>query len=273
MITQWIAERNAQIFGFKITPVTEAEIVEAVGVSRDHNEQLVIASQNLHGLYVGCVDSTFRELHELDQTLVHTDGSAPVYLAKAHGLPVGFEHRTGVHDWLPILTAEASRRGWSIYCLASDDEINNLAIERLRGEGESEGPGARIGGRNGFFDVTKGSRESEEVLAQIAAFDPDILLVGMGMGRQEQWIHDNLEQLGPRTIITVGACLEYMAGAMPLPPKWFGPTGLFMLLRVVTRPRRYAFRYLVEPWLLFWELGRSGRLSGSAREVLSRGKH
>lgn len=252
MIREWIAERDTRIFGFKITPTTEAEILAAVELAVTENEQLVIASMNLHGLYVACVDDEFRSLHDLPQSLVHTDGSAPVYLAKMRGLDVTFAHRTGVHDWLPPLANLAGKNGWRIYCLGSDEAINDRAVHRLQTLAATSEP--IVGGRNGFFDQRTGSAENEEVLAEIDAFDPEIVVVGMGMGRQEKWILDNLDQLGDRTIITCGACLEYMAGAMKLPPKWFGPTGLFMVWRVLSRPRRYGFRYLVEPWLLAWQL-------------------
>ncbi len=259
MIAEWIADRSGRILGFKVTPVTEPEIMEAVALSREHVEQLIIASMNLHGLYVASVSPEFVELHELDQTLVHTDGSAPIYLAKAEGLPVGFEHRTGVHDWLPVLAEEAGAHGWRIFCLGSQASTNAKAVERLR----QDSGGGDIAGRNGFFDVDSAA-EVDAILQEIDDFDPDIVVVGLGMGRQEEWILNHRERLGARVVITCGACLEYMAGEMPLPPKWFGPTGLFMVVRVVTRPRRYAFRYLVEPGQLLFELARSGRLSAFA---------
>lgn len=256
MIQEWIADRNRSIFGFKITPVFEREIVEATALALRHTEQLVIASMNLHGLYLAAIDADFRDLHALPQSLVHTDGIAIIWSGWIHRIPLVIKHRTGVHDWLPVLAAESERQGWRMFCLGSDSEVNRLAVGRLR----EQFPLLQVDGRDGFFTAERGSAESESVLAQITEADPDILVVGMGMGRQESWILQNLDRLGTRTIITCGACLEYTSGVMPMSPRWFGPLGLEMVFRVVTRPRRYAYRYLVEPFDLAWKLFRNGQL-------------
>lgn len=256
MIRHWIADRDRSIFGFKITPVLEREIIEAVEVAQSSSEQLVIASMNLHGLYVAVTDPQFEELHSLPQSLVHTDGIAIVWSAWLHRIPLRVKHRTGVHDWLPVLAEQAERKGWSMYCLGSDLEVNTKAIGRLR----ADFPDLVISGQHGFFDSDAASPGSELIIQAVTDFDPDILVVGMGMGRQERWIVENLDRLGARTIITCGACLEYVSGIMPMSPRWFGPVGLEMVFRVVTRPRRYAYRYLIEPWDLAWKLLRRGQL-------------
>ena len=258
-VIPWIAGRTRRIFGLRITLSNQDDIIEATSLSVQHKQQLVIGSQNLHGLYMALADDAFQRLHELPQTLVHLDGYSIVYLSKMHGhSDTQMDHRTAIHDWLPHYTQAASENGWRMYCLGSNAEVNAQAVQKLR----EAGPKAHIKGRDGYFDASAGSSENQAVLDDIKAFDPHIILVGMGMGRQEQWIMDNLDQLGDRCIITVGACLEYMAGEMPKCPRWFGPFGLEMVWRLVTRPRRYAHRYLVEPWLLLGLLIRSGRLFG-----------
>lgn len=256
-VEEWIKKRSGRIFGFRITPTTQQDIIDATELAIQHNQQLVIAGQNMHGLYVASVDDAFRTLIELPQTLVHIDGFPIVYLAWLHNLrQTRMEHRTAVHDWLPHYVRAASEKRWRIYCLASNPDVNARAVQSLA----AIAPNATIKGRDGYFDAAKGSTDNQAVLDDIAAFDPDIILVGMGMGRQERWILDHLDKLGNRCIITVGACLEYMAGEMPICPRWFGPFGLEMVWRLVTRPRRYAHRYLVEPWLLLGLLVKNRRL-------------
>lgn len=258
-VVQWIAERSGRIFGLPITPTTPKEIIEATQLSVEQHQQLIIAHQNLHGLYVALTSDSYLALHELPQTLVHIDGFPIVYLAWLHKLShTNMEHRAAVHDWLPDYVRAASKKRWRIYCLGSSADVNARAVLTL----SEMAPHAAITGHDGYFDSTQGCAENQAVLDDIAAFDPQIVVVGMGMGRQEQWMLNNHELLGNRCIIAVGACLEYMAGEMPISPRWFGPFGLEMVWRLVTRPRRYAHRYLVEPWLLLGLLIKSGRLSG-----------
>jgi len=262
-IQKWIAERSGRIFGFRLTPTTQTDIINATALSIQNKEQLVIAHQNMHGLYLAMTNNAFRTLHELPQSLVHIDGFPIVYLAWLHGLRhTRMEHRTAVHDWLPPYVRAGSEKRWRIYCLGSSAEVNARAVLKLA----EQAPYATISGHDGYFDAQKNSADNQAVLDDIAAFNPDIIIVGMGMGRQEQWILNNLDQLGNRCIISVGACLEYMAGEMPICPRWFGPFGLEMLWRLITRPRRYAHRYIVEPWLLLGLLIKSGRLFNGKKE-------
>jgi len=258
-LTRWIAERSGKIFGFRITPTTPTDIIAATSKSIEHEQQLIIAHQNMHGLYLANTHSEFRDLHNLPQTLVHIDGFPLVYLAWLHGLrQTKMEHRAAIHDWLPDFARAASKKQWRLYCLGSNADVSARAVQTLR----EVAPQATITGRDGYFDASKNSKDNRAVLDEIAAFNPDILLVGMGMGRQEQWILDNHQALGDRCIIAVGACLEYMAGEMQMSPRWFGPFGLEAAWRLFSRPRRYAHRYLVEPWLLLGMLIKSGRLFG-----------
>jgi N-acetylglucosaminyldiphosphoundecaprenol N-acetyl-beta-D-mannosaminyltransferase len=39
-----------------------------------------------------------------------------------------------------------------------------------------------------------------------------------------------------------------LAGAVQTPPRWRGRAGLEWLFRLITDPRRFAHRYLIEPW-------------------------
>lgn len=59
-------------------------------------------------------------------------------------------------------------------------------------------------------------------------------------------------------VFTCGACMEYVAGAVRTPPRWMGPLGLEWSFRLIENPRRFAFRYLVEPILLGAILLRNG---------------
>jgi len=76
------------------------------------------------------------------------------------------------------------------------------------------------------------------------------------MPRQEKWVLRNRARLKVNAILTAGACFDYVAGAIPTPPRWMGQLGLEWLYRLVSEPRRLWRRYLVEPVYLlpyFWQ--------------------
>lgn len=75
-------------------------------------------------------------------------------------------------------------------------------------------------------------------------------MVGMGMPRQEHWVVEYHERIEANVIWLVGACFDYVAGAIPTPPRWMGRVGLEWLYRLYSEPQRLASRYLLEPWSL-----------------------
>ena len=111
-------------------------------------------------------------------------------------------------------------------------------------------PGVTLGCRDGYFDASPGSPDNAKALADIAAFEPDIIFVGMGMPRQERWIQDNRAAITRGVIFSVGAAFDYEAGVQKAAPRWTGRVGLEWLYRLASQPVRLAHRYLVEPWFL-----------------------
>jgi N-acetylglucosaminyldiphosphoundecaprenol N-acetyl-beta-D-mannosaminyltransferase len=84
----------------------------------------------------------------------------------------------------------------------------------------------------------------------VNAFKPHVLLVGMGMPRQEAWLRANLDALDCGVALPMGAAFDYEAGAIPTPPRWMGQVGMEWLFRLIAEPRRLSSRYLIEPWSL-----------------------
>jgi N-acetylglucosaminyldiphosphoundecaprenol N-acetyl-beta-D-mannosaminyltransferase len=111
-------------------------------------------------------------------------------------------------------------------------------------------PGLQIESHHGYFDRTAGSAEQEAVLARIAEYRPQLLLVGMGMPLQEHWVLESLDRLEANLIFTVGGLFDYLAGVQPTPPRWMGRVGLEWLHRLVADPRRMWQRYFLEPWFV-----------------------
>ena len=239
---------SVPVLGFKLTPMTDAQIVEACQFAIDNDERIVIASQNMHGVHTYLTDPHFKALHDDRNTLVHIDGTPLVWIARACGHDVGMRHRTAWNRFLPPMLSKASERGWRIFYLGSNEEVCRKGLGVLR----DQFPDANIVGRNGYFDAARGSEGNQTVLDEINAFEPHILIVGMGMGRQERWILENQSRVKAQVIATSGACLEIFAGALPMPPAWMGPAGLEWAFRLVTTPRRAAKRYLVEPWVALY---------------------
>ena len=65
--------------------------------------------------------------------------------------------------------------------------------------------------------------------------------------------------------------MEYFAGAVPTAPRWLAPLGLEWLYRLLSNPRRFWRRYLIEPWIVAWFLlTRSNRRRKAAATEVER---
>jgi N-acetylglucosaminyldiphosphoundecaprenol N-acetyl-beta-D-mannosaminyltransferase len=207
------------------------------------NTSCVIVSQNMHGVYVYHRDAKMQKLHQRRNTFVRIDGMPLIFLGRLLGHPFRREHRVTWVDWVRPLMAEAVKHGWRIFYLGAAPGVAELGAENLR----QEFSGLQIATADGFFDTTAEGGENLRRLQQINAFTPHILIVGMGMPRQEHWILDNFNKLNTKVILTSGAAIEYVAGVVSTPPRWMGRWGCEWLYRFLGNPKRFWRRYLLEP--------------------------
>ena len=167
-----------------------------------------------------------------------------VALARLYGYALNREHRVTYADWVGPLMSEAADNQWRVFYVGSKPYVAEVGAEILR----ERFPGLQLRTMHGYFDTTRGRGQNEEVLAAIAEYKPNILMVGMGMPRQELWIQENFESLNADVILPSGAAIDYIAGAVPTPPRWAGRLGLEWAFRLAAEPKRLWQRYLVEPW-------------------------
>jgi N-acetylglucosaminyldiphosphoundecaprenol N-acetyl-beta-D-mannosaminyltransferase len=233
------------LFDTKITPTTTDDLLDILDMSATNREQCIIASQNLHGMRVLYEVEEVRKLHDLDNTFVHIDGMPIVALCKLMGIKADREHRVTLIDFIWPLLRTAEEKGWRLFYLGARPEVLSAGLAIIR----RSFPNLEIKGRNGYFELDD-AKKNQEIAEDIRSYQPQIVLVGMGMARQEPWILKHYKDLAPASFITVGACLEYIAGAVQTPPRWMGYAGIEWLFRLAENPRRFWHRYLVEPWLL-----------------------
>jgi N-acetylglucosaminyldiphosphoundecaprenol N-acetyl-beta-D-mannosaminyltransferase len=207
--------------------------------------KVVLAGHNVNSLTLLQRNDRFRAFYARADA-IYVDGMPVVGIAKLLGEPLARPHRLGVLDWIDPLAARAERHGWRIVHIGGTDELNELAAAKLH----ASYPGLDVVGIHGFFDPAAGSPESKAVVERVQELAPDVVLVGMGMPRQEVWLVDWLDSLPPAVYITVGGIFGYLAEDRPTAPRWVGQWGLEWLFRVVTEPRRLWRRYLVEPFAL-----------------------
>jgi N-acetylglucosaminyldiphosphoundecaprenol N-acetyl-beta-D-mannosaminyltransferase len=90
-------------------------------------------------------------------------------------------------------------------------------------------------------------RECKKIIKIINNSGATVLAVGLGAPKQEKWICQYKSKLtNIKTILAIGATIDFEAGSLKRSPAWMSKAGLEWLYRLVSEPGRLWKRYLVE---------------------------
>jgi N-acetylglucosaminyldiphosphoundecaprenol N-acetyl-beta-D-mannosaminyltransferase len=238
-----------RILGVWLNSLNFDDILQVLRSAIESKLKIVLANQNLHSVYIYTRDAKVRKFFD-HASYVHADGMPLIIAGKLSGYPFRSEHRIGYMDLFPALIPHILEHGWRVFYLGATDEVLQGGLKVLR----DRHPDLQIAGYHGYFNKHRESPENSAVVDVINKFQPHILFVGMGMPTQEHWILENQHELDTNVILHCGALINYIAGAIPTPPRWLGPLGLEWAFRLLTEPRRMWHRYLIEPMLLLYRL-------------------
>lgn len=241
------SHKSYKLLGVQVNALTISDLNALVHEAVKHGEKSIIANHNLHSLYLFHHDPSMQRFYDA-ATYTHIDGMPIVFLGKILGFPFERMQRVTYADWIWPLIEESHRNDWRVFYLGSKPGIAETGAELLR----DKYPGLDIKTSHGYFDISPNSSENRAILEEIKAFKPNILMVGMGMPRQERWIIENLNQIEANSILTSGACIDYVAGAVPTPPRILGKLSLEWLYRFFVEPKRLWKRYFIEPWFVLY---------------------
>ncbi|MDV6331649.1 WecB/TagA/CpsF family glycosyltransferase [Asticcacaulis sp. 201] len=235
--------KRLSLLGAEVDAVTPTYVMEFVGAKVAAGERAIVANHNLHSLYLFQKRADMRAFYARAD-LIEIDSTPMIAWGRLMGLPVSRQHRVTYLDYREDFWARAQANGWRVYHIGGEAAHNDYSKAAIL----NRYPDVHLDLHTGFFDMA--GAENDALLADLAAKKPDVLLVGMGMPRQETWILTNLDRLPDCVILPVGAAFDYEAGVMYTPPRWTGRLGIEWLVRFFHEPKRLFERYFVEPWHL-----------------------
>lgn len=238
-----LSEPPAHLLGISVGFYTRSQLTHLVARLVDAGKQTVVANHNLHSAYLFHHDPAVCDFYRRAR-FAHIDGMALVLVGRMLGYPFRREHRVTYIDWIYPLLARAEAEQWNVFYVGSAPTVLQRGTATLA----QHFPKLNLAAHHGYFDVN--GAENNQVLDAVAGHATDVLLVGMGMPRQEHWILRNQEKLAATVILHAGACMDLVAGELHTPPRWMGRAGVEWVYRLATHPRRVWRRYLVEPWFL-----------------------
>lgn len=229
--------------GIEVTPMTALETVEWIARARGKH---LLLNHNLHSAYVFQQDPRFRELYGMASRVV-VDGAPILWGAKRSVPGLNSSHRIGSTDWLDVLdTIETGR----LFMYGAAATANADAVRAMRSN--LADTDWEVQGIDGFSDRAA-------VIGALDAFRPTLVVVGLGMPLQENFLLDEWDRLPDAVYATVGGAIDYVAGYSELAPRWMGRFGVEWVWRLAHAPKRLGHRYLIEPFKLAWSLVRRDR--------------
>jgi len=227
---------KTQIVGTEISMTSYAEVIDVLD-ERPSDRATVVAVCNVHSVM------SARRSRELSEALAAAD------INTSDGVPLVWAIRWTARPkqervYGPELTRRAISqtvdKGWRHYFYGSTPETL-AALEKAISE---SCPDALIVGSYSPPFRSLSQEETDAVVADIKAAGADIVWVGLGMPKQELWMHEVRAALPGVALVGVGTAFDFIAGTKKEAPAWIQRSGLEWLFRLSQEPRRLWRRYV-----------------------------
>jgi exopolysaccharide biosynthesis WecB/TagA/CpsF family protein len=196
----------------------------------------VVSFVNAHAMNLACKDAQLFDALRFSDLLLR-DGKGMQILLKMLGKGPGL-NMNGT-DFIPNVVLAAKHHRIALF--GSTAQTAAAAAAWLE--------------RNGAGQVTHcdGFRTPDEYLQMLKAQQPRIVVLGMGMPKQELLAAMLAQQLrGPLLILNGGAILDFMAHRFRRAPRIVRKLGLEWMFRLLLEPSRLWRRYLLGNFVFLW---------------------
>lgn len=220
--------QKVKILDVDVASLTMDEAVATVERYMDEKKGALIATANAEMIMMADQDQVLKQiLNQAD--LVVPDGAGTVWASNYLG--VLMPERVAGYDLTQNLLARAPKQKRRIFFFGSAPGV----AEKAKLKAEQQYPGIEIVGvRDGYFK----KEQEADIIAQIKAAKPDLLLAALGVPKQEKWLNEHRKSLGVPVAIGVGGTFDVMAGVMKRAPLWMQKAKLEWLFRGLLQPKR-----------------------------------
>jgi exopolysaccharide biosynthesis WecB/TagA/CpsF family protein len=210
-------------------------ILNSIDAYSQGSSSRIIFDINGHGISLAHANKSYMEaLKQAD--IIHADGQSIVTFSKWLG-GVLVPERTATTDLIHDIPSLSSKKIKHFFLGSTQENLERCtSIMQKRYNNFSVS-----GSYHGYFSET----EKDKVIASINEAGADILWVGMGKPKEQEWIIEHRDQLNVPVIISCGGCFNYITGVYKRAPMWMQNHGFEWLHRMLTQPRTLFLRYLI----------------------------
>ncbi|NLH81400.1 MAG: WecB/TagA/CpsF family glycosyltransferase [Phyllobacteriaceae bacterium] len=226
-----ISSNTIDVMNYQISNMTRKKAIEVLADSETRTAFFL----NAHCVNVASKDPVYRwALAKADRLL--PDGIGMKIAARAGGVRLA-DNLNGTDLFVPLIR-DAAARGRSIFFFGAAPGVAEAAAAKA----VELAPGLRVAGcRDGYFT----SGEEAGIVTTINRSGADIVLVALGVPRQEIWIARNRHRLAAGLVMGVGAQFDFWSGRVRRAPAIVRRMSCEWVWRLGLEPRRLARRYLI----------------------------
>lgn len=217
------------ILSIPIRNVTLREAGDFVFKCVEEGKAASIATANAEMVMLAQED---RELADIlrHADMVVPDGAGVLWAAEQQGKK--FQERVTGVDLACSLLREAAARQTAVYLFGGAEGVADQAVANMK---RLYGDIHIVGTHSGFFSAA----EEQGIIDEICSKGTQILLVALGVPKQEKWIRNHLYELGPCVCMGVGGTFDVLSGKACRAPKWMQEHRLEWLYRLMKEPTRF----------------------------------
>ena len=233
-------ERTASVFGVPFFCGTMEESLQKIDDLVHSKKADHIAFINAHCLNIAYKNKEYKQVLN-DCAEVFADGIGAKLGAKMLGFKV--EENVNGTDMFPLL----AQKPYRIYLFGGAPGVAETALKNAK---TLNGKAEFVGCADGFFK----EKSEEQIFAELCELKVDILLVALGVPKQEEWIKCNLDKLPGCVAIGVGGLLDFVSGRIPRAPLWMRKCNIEWCFRLYCEPMRLFKRYIIGNPLFLWRV-------------------
>lgn len=227
---------KTQFYNIYLDLHTTETALEACCLHYHKGKKTSIYFVNAHCFNIAQRNEQYREVLKQGD-LILNDGIGIKLAANLDGIKL-WENMNGT-DFIPKILKHCQEEGHGVFFLGSQPGV----IEKAADHAQKKFKGLNINGyHHGYFPKS----QNPIIVNQINQSRATLLIVGMGVPRQEIWLGKHLDQLNHvRLAIAGGAVLDFLSGHVKRAPGWMRRLGMEWIYRVAQEPTRLAKRYFV----------------------------
>ena len=240
--------KKLDIMGTRINNVTMDEAVNICEKTIKSGEQLVVYTPNTEFIMMAKKDEEFKELLNKSDLNI-PDGIGLIYASKIKKHPL--KEKVAGFDLTVNLIKLANEKNLKIYFVGGKPGVAQKAAENIK----KDYPNVNIVGvSDGYFKGThlgmQGHEEEKRLIDDINDKAPDMLFVGFGAKKQEQWIEYNKKLINAKIFVGNGGTVDVLAGEVNRAPDIYIKLGLEWFYRLMKEPKRIKRQMLLPQFMV-----------------------